>query len=103
MGLSEGSDGNLYGTTQCGGTWSAGTVFKVTTAGVETVLRAFSGGGALPGNDDGGYPDSPLIQAMDGNFYGLTSAGGNPESRDHLPPGNVTGAAAITPTSSRSR
>jgi uncharacterized repeat protein (TIGR03803 family) len=38
------SDGNFYGTTQLGGTSNNGTVFKITPAGVETVLHSFAGG-----------------------------------------------------------
>jgi len=79
--LVEGSDGNFYGTTPFGGTSTnpssrcqhgCGTVFRITTAGVETVLYAFGGGIANGANPDGG-----LIQVSDGNFYGTTSSGGN--------------------------
>jgi len=37
--------GNLYGTTQFGGTFGSRTVFKVDTSGNETVLYSFTGGG----------------------------------------------------------
>jgi uncharacterized repeat protein (TIGR03803 family) len=70
-----GSDGNLYGTTAEGGTASfnpAGTVFKVTPDGTVTVLYSFLGG------PDGGQPAGPLIEGLDGNFYGVTSIGGGP-------------------------
>ena len=40
--LTQGSDGNFYGTTPFGGASSNGVVFRVTPAGVETVLHAFS-------------------------------------------------------------
>ena len=42
--LIQGRDGNLYGVTLHGGTslGSCGTVFKITTAGVETVLHSFA-------------------------------------------------------------
>ena len=67
--LIQGSDGDLYGTTGAGGTSNNGTVFKITPAGVETVLYSFAGGtdGALP---------TILINGSDGNFYGTTVAGG---------------------------
>jgi uncharacterized repeat protein (TIGR03803 family) len=69
--LIQGSDGNFYGTTQAGGTSNSGTVFKVTPAGVETVLHFFAGG-----TSDGGFPTAALIQGGDGNFYGTTSGSG---------------------------
>jgi uncharacterized repeat protein (TIGR03803 family) len=71
-GLVQASDGNLYGTTQFGGTDSDGIVFKITTAGVETVLYAFTGT-----TTDGANPATPLIAASDGNLYGTTGSGGN--------------------------
>jgi uncharacterized repeat protein (TIGR03803 family) len=69
--LIQGSDGNFYGTTQAGGTGNSGTVFKITPAGVETVLHFFAGG-----TTDGGFPTAALIQGGDGNFYGTTSGSG---------------------------
>ncbi|HSY05097.1 MAG TPA: choice-of-anchor tandem repeat GloVer-containing protein [Steroidobacteraceae bacterium] len=70
-GLIQGTDGNFYGTTNYGGRYGAGTFFKVTPAGVETLLYSFVGG---PG--DGAAPDG-VIQGADGNFYGATSNGGS--------------------------
>ncbi len=67
----QGVDGNSYGTTVYGGTNGMGTVFKITPAGVETVLHSFLGGAA-----DGANPFGSLIQATDGNFYGTTGGGG---------------------------
>jgi len=69
------SDGNLYGTTNGGGTSGLGTVFKITPVGLETVLYSFAGGAA-----DGSYPGAALIQAADGNFYGTTSNGGSSDN-----------------------
>ena len=70
--LTEGTDGYLYGTTSAAGAnGSGGTVFKITTAGVLTVLHSFK-------NDtftDGSVP-SGLIQGTDGSFYGVTTYGG---------------------------
>src|SRR5580693_865347 len=71
-GLVQASDGNLYGTAQFGGTDSDGIVFKITTAGVETVLYSFTGTAT-----DGANPATPLIEASDGNLYGTTGSGGN--------------------------
>jgi uncharacterized repeat protein (TIGR03803 family) len=70
-GVIQGSDGNFYGTTYVGGANNLGTVFKVTPAGVETVLWSFGSG------TDGQLPVSGLVQGSDGNFYGTTGAGGS--------------------------
>jgi uncharacterized repeat protein (TIGR03803 family) len=72
--LVEGSDGDLYGTTSSGGQigeFGSGTVFKITKAGVETVLHSFTGSPL-----DGADPNAALIQGSDGNFYGTTTLGG---------------------------
>jgi len=67
-GLTLGTDGNFYGTTNLGGSSSQGTVFKMTTAGVETILHNFNSA------TDGGFPWGPPIEGSDGNFYGTASA-----------------------------
>jgi uncharacterized repeat protein (TIGR03803 family) len=69
--LAEGSDGNFYGTTTSGGASNAGVIFKVTPTGTLTVLHDMSG---IP---DGSRPTAGLVQATDGNFYGVTQYGGN--------------------------
>ena len=63
--------GNLYGTTQVGGFVGSGTVFKLDTNGIESVLYSFSGG------DDGGYPLAGLVLDAAGNLYGTTESGGS--------------------------
>ena len=65
-GLTQGSDGNFYGTTEQGGSSGVGTVFKMTPAGSVTVLHLFTG-------DDGANPQTSLIQTTDGSFYGTTT------------------------------
>ncbi|MGC9947028.1 MAG: choice-of-anchor tandem repeat GloVer-containing protein [Bryobacteraceae bacterium] len=76
--LVQGLDGNLYGTTQWGGTdttctafrvTGCGTVFKMTPAGKLTTLHSFV-------VTDGANPYGGLVLATDGNFYGTTYAGG---------------------------
>jgi uncharacterized repeat protein (TIGR03803 family) len=69
-GLVLGSDGNFYGMTYGGGTSGAGTVFKITPTGTETVLWSLGSG------SDGSYPYGSLVQGSDGNFYGMTDYGG---------------------------
>jgi uncharacterized repeat protein (TIGR03803 family) len=53
-----------------GGTSGAGVVFKLDSAGNETVLYTFKG---MP---DGSEPQAGLIQDAAGNFYGTTIFGG---------------------------
>jgi uncharacterized repeat protein (TIGR03803 family) len=63
--------GMLYGTTEEGGSndCGCGTVFSVTTAGVENVVYAFQGG------SDGEYPQADLLK-VSGTLYGPTNGGG---------------------------
>ena len=70
-GLTQGSDGNLYGTTDYGGSHNSGAVFVITPAGSITTLWSFTD------YSDGGYPIAGLMQGSDGNFYGTTSSGGS--------------------------
>jgi uncharacterized repeat protein (TIGR03803 family) len=76
-GLIQGSDGYFYGTTDSGGTNSAGTVFRISSPGALTTLWQFCSIQDQNGNClDGAYPGAGLIQGSDGYFYGTTSGGG---------------------------
>jgi uncharacterized repeat protein (TIGR03803 family) len=66
--LLQASDGNFYGVTEFGGTYSAGTVYKIAGKKV-TTLFSFDG-------PHGSYPIGGLVQGADGNLYGTTTAGG---------------------------
>ena len=69
-GLIRDAEGNLYGTTCCGGAYGAGTVFMLDKSGSEKVLYSFTGGA------DGDQPYASLIRDAKGNFYGTTYWGG---------------------------
>lgn len=71
-GLVRDAAGNLYGTTSNGGNIDDGTIFKIDTAGNETVLYSFKG--APDGNDPG---LGTLVLDSAGNLYGTTGGGGN--------------------------
>lgn len=70
------SAGNLYGTTNNGGSNNVGTVFELspTTSGPwkEKVLYSF-----LNNEVDGSYPNGGLIFDAAGNLYGTTAGGGS--------------------------
>jgi uncharacterized repeat protein (TIGR03803 family) len=66
-----GSDGNLYGTTVVGGLHKGGTAYVITLAGKFNTLHQFC---AQTNCADGGNPTT-LIQATDGNFYGVAAGG----------------------------
>lgn len=72
-GLLQHSDGDFYGMTSAGGTNSLGTLFKMTAAGVHTVLVHFSGTG---GSALGSQPKGTLAQGADGLLWGTTTTGG---------------------------
>jgi uncharacterized repeat protein (TIGR03803 family) len=68
-GLVLATNGNLYGTTEVGGTNDHGTVFQITPTGILTTLHSFV-------STDGEYPLATLIQTTNGNLYGTTWQGG---------------------------
>jgi len=99
-GLVQGNDGNFYGTTQFGGAYGVGTIFKITPAGVFTKLHDFGNtpqasitisatpstitagqsatlDWAFAGTNDfyeGGTPVSKLTLGTDGNLYGVAGS-----------------------------
>jgi uncharacterized repeat protein (TIGR03803 family) len=73
VGLVQGTDGYLYGTTIDGGVNGGGNVFKVNRSGKLTSLYDFC---AQPNCTDGQYPVTVLVESTDGNFYGTTQSGG---------------------------
>lgn len=70
MSLAQGANGSLHGTTAVGGPNNCGTVFKITTAGVLTMLHQSR-------TSDGDAPEATLVLGTDGALYGTTAAGGN--------------------------
>jgi uncharacterized repeat protein (TIGR03803 family) len=70
--LVRGTGGSFYGTTANGGTGGNGTIFEITTAGLATIYNFCSQANCT----DGGDPESGLVQATDGNFYGTATRGG---------------------------
>src|SRR5579875_479413 len=72
-GVTQGSDGALYGTTFFGGTFGYGVVYKVNTDGSNfQVLHHFN---SFNGQD-GAFPYACVIEAKDGALYGTTYGGG---------------------------
>jgi uncharacterized repeat protein (TIGR03803 family) len=71
-GLMQATDGNFYGAASGGGSLNNGTLFKITPAGVFTVVHNYEGGSL------GGGPGSNLTQNTNGLLYGDTfySTGG---------------------------
>jgi uncharacterized repeat protein (TIGR03803 family) len=66
--------GNMYGTTQGGGDFDFGTVFKLSPNGKEKVLYSFTG------QKDGFGPYGGVIRDAAGNLYGTATAGGKTNS-----------------------
>jgi uncharacterized repeat protein (TIGR03803 family) len=69
--LVEDASGNFYGTTGAGGAFNAGTVFKLDSSGVESVLYSFTG------SSDGSAPLAGVFRDPEGYLYGTTSKGGD--------------------------
>jgi uncharacterized repeat protein (TIGR03803 family) len=95
-GLTQGADGNIYGTTLGGGVTdncntasTSGTFFQLTPAGTLTTLAVFC-------RLTGFHPDSPLVQAANGNFYSTTAMGGVSTSADQGTVYEMTPTGSIT-------
>jgi len=74
------ADGTIYGTKSAGGAAGSGTIFKISTDGIFSILHSFSavdptnyvnGDGATPS-----FAEGSLLLAVDGTLYGLTTYGG---------------------------
>lgn len=89
--LVQGTDGNLYGTTQTGGANGSGNIFKMTPSGSLTVLYSFC---AQPNCGDGSGANG-MVLGTDGNLYGTTESGGKKAPSHSLGAGTVF---KITPT-----
>jgi uncharacterized repeat protein (TIGR03803 family) len=91
--LVRGGDGNLYGTTLRGGSYSNrfgntfGTVFKMTPGGTLTTLVNFN-------LANGGFPSAALLDGGDGSYYGTTMTGGS--SRDFGSVFKMTSSGSLT-------
>jgi uncharacterized repeat protein (TIGR03803 family) len=64
--------GNFYGTTEGGGAYNAGVVFKVDRSSNYVVLHSFGKRGVI----DGSEPFAGLVRDAAGNLYGTTFGGG---------------------------
>ncbi len=109
-GLVQDAAGNLYSTTESGGTGSlgcivdslqsCGTTFRLAPPAqqggtwTETVLYSFCSAGGTACTD-GAYPEAGLIQDSAGNLYSTTSAGGANEAGTVF---KVVSGAELTPT-----
>jgi uncharacterized repeat protein (TIGR03803 family) len=71
--LMQASDGRLFGTTNSGGL-GFGTIFMITAQGAVATVHYFT---SYTGGD-GSHPYAGLIEAADGNLYGVTISGGRP-------------------------
>src|SRR5579862_2005205 len=69
-GVTLGTDGNFYAATVLSQI-DSGELVQLTSTGGYTLLHQFSGG------LDGGAPTPPPVEGIDGNYYGMTSAGGS--------------------------
>ncbi|HEY6769840.1 MAG TPA: choice-of-anchor tandem repeat GloVer-containing protein [Candidatus Sulfotelmatobacter sp.] len=68
-GLTQATDGNLYGTTSQGGASGAGTLFRISMAGDYKMLYSFNGSA-------GTAPEGTLMQHTNGMLYGTAAVGG---------------------------
>jgi uncharacterized repeat protein (TIGR03803 family) len=84
------ASGNLYGVTDEGGAFGLGTVFKLDTAGKETLLYSFRGA------PDGKNPlYESLVMDATGNLYGSTYGGGTSNQGTVFKVNATTGAEEV--------
>lgn len=64
--------GNIYGTTDTGGTYGSGSMFKISAGGEESVVYSFCDRNGC----EGGVSPAYLVRSAAGNFYGNALDGG---------------------------
>ena len=69
-GVTQGTDGNFYGTTTNGGGHGYGNVYRITPSGEITSIYDFC---KRPNCADGATPESAPVLGSDGNLYGTTN------------------------------
>jgi uncharacterized repeat protein (TIGR03803 family) len=86
--LVQATNGDFYGTTFDGGAYNAGSIFKIGPSGKLTTLHTFC---SQSGCADGAYPWTALVQARDGDLYGVTSGdnAGTPWTFFKITPGGA--------------
>lgn len=87
--LVQDTNGNFVGTTYYGGTNGLGNVFELTPDNTLLSIYSFTGG------DDGEDPDTPLIVAMDGSLYGVTTTDGGGNVFRMTPDGTFTNVVPL--------
>jgi uncharacterized repeat protein (TIGR03803 family) len=75
-GIVQDSKGNFYGTTEHGGQYGDGVVFKLDTTEVVTPLHQFSAIDRTGRNTDGAYPQGGLAMDANNDLWGTTTRGG---------------------------
>jgi uncharacterized repeat protein (TIGR03803 family) len=93
-GVTLGSDGNYYGTTQNGGAFAFGSVYKLTPTGTLTNLWSFTEDHTTQHINDAGFPSYAPLLGQDGNFYGVASGDYTGDYGDFY---KVTAKGAFTP------
>ncbi len=91
-----GSDGNMYGTAEEGGSapqdsdlLGYGTIYGITSSGFG-LLYSFTGGiDSGSSTHDGSKPYAALVQGADGSFYGTTANGGTTVDSDGFGCGTI--------------
>jgi uncharacterized repeat protein (TIGR03803 family) len=69
------ADGNFYGVASQGGEFGCGTIYRIDSTGVFTLVHAFTGN--WDATDGGGCtPFATLLKGKDGMLYGSTASGG---------------------------
>lgn len=75
-GMMEASPGVFYGTTGRGGSSNAGTIYRMTSAGLSTTLTTLIQFTVDGPTNRGAYPASKLVRGTEGNIYGTTAGSG---------------------------
>ena len=74
-GVIQASDGDLYGTTEYGGDYEFGSVFRISSKYALTTLYSFCGNTDICSTDGNGFGGGAELVEANGKLYGVTAAG----------------------------